>query len=988
MFEFNETIIALTDNHVITETGRVYRYFDSEYPILIGLVAIDGLNFSNYLDFSVIFDSKAPEILQFETESSIWNGNFVVNATIHDFFDYHLSITCVGSSSGIVYSDFDYSIIQIEGDLWQIILDTNQLDDGFYNISIIATDSAGNEAEKSINNLYFDNSAPEFAGLEDNIIVDDDLVYATEIAEIIYFNDKKYLNLSALDEAHDGFSWLNIDPDLYSQDGIESILMYYTNPLAYHPISIVDTLNYETLTYEISGFDGIENDTERIKLIKSIRMLNVSGHLIDKFTVLMSQDSLMLTISEDFRYLLSPENTDDIQAEFYEMKGTMPLAHDGTNSIWRLKSPGKDYFNVSSLINVNQEEEFLFWFELEDGANNVLISRKFKGIYDSEMGQEPPGTSLFKWNLGKNSTGAGIILFGSDNCLDNTIQLNITSIIPDGSGEMDVSRVMFFGSENGTNFEFLGRAIYSGTDTWSYYWNDNLLESLPPDNYQIKALLFDKSGNYLIEITEVAIFDFSEIELLTDLVFGDIFEFDVNNLENVNNISGIIENYLDDGTELWDVVAQYYNVQEKEWIPLYTDPTTIVSHGNSATYTITWDVNQDANFTDSMCNFTYEYLPLQVTPLTDSDIWGSWGKFYAGGEWQPILVSNDGSNIDVTIYEFNEENGWVVDSNASVQDVTNNIEGQVFKLDDIDGDNIDELIRFTTSRVDVIFLDENHAWNVKENIITDYNCLTFDLLYDEDTDQSLITIIQQNYTSSELFLFNYYFDPYFNLTFSKKTSCMINFVPTSIKILKNSILIGGLIKDSCYSQLLLYDFNLNLLEVTKDLILGKVSVIEFDEINGQDTIILGINRLFIGKMDAVMTLKLNSYSEEWEEYEISGFEGLKFKIYDILVISEENAKRLIVSSNTGLFETAITYTEDKSTIRSPVCFKTEVHAKSRITQKNSKYYLSLDNYPISSVQEIWYLEVGETQWQVLNSYYYEHSKFEVKLELDSITFEI
>ncbi|KKN57794.1 hypothetical protein LCGC14_0558530, partial [marine sediment metagenome] len=62
------------------------------------------------------------------------------------------------------------------------------------------------------------------------------------------------------------------------------------------------------------------------------------------------------------------------------------------------------------------------------------------------------------------------------------------------------------------------------------------------------------------------------------------------------------------------------------------------------------------------------------------------------------------------------------------------------------------------------------------------------------------------------------------------------------------------------------------------------------EINGADSIILGIERLAIGKMDAVISLRRKTGTEEWIEFEITGFDDTRFEILDLLTISDNNYK--------------------------------------------------------------------------------------------------
>ena len=93
---------------------------------------------------------------------------------------------------------------------------------------------------------------------------------------------------------------------------------------------------------------------------------------------------------------------------------------------------------------------------------------------------------------------------------------------------MDVKKVLFYGSDASDGvYDYLGRAHYSQENIWNYYWNWNpsLMPQIPLE-YWIKAIILDKAGNYLIETCNVKLYDFINIELLTDIVFGDIIEYD------------------------------------------------------------------------------------------------------------------------------------------------------------------------------------------------------------------------------------------------------------------------------------------------------------------------------------------------------------------------------------------------------------------------------------------------------------------------------
>ena len=60
--------------------------------------------------------------------------------------------------------------------------------------------------------------------------------------------------------------------------------------------------------------------------------------------------------------------------------------------------------------------------------------------------------------------------------------------------------------------------------------------------------------------TKVKIFDYSRIELLTNLVFGDILEYDSAAFDNIHYLTGLINDTMGSDA-LWDIIAEYYNLR-------------------------------------------------------------------------------------------------------------------------------------------------------------------------------------------------------------------------------------------------------------------------------------------------------------------------------------------------------------------------------------------------------------------------------------------
>ncbi|KKN19377.1 hypothetical protein LCGC14_0946350, partial [marine sediment metagenome] len=766
-----------------------------------------------------------------------------------------------------------------------------------------------------------------------------------------------------------------------------NITMYYTDTLAWYNLSISGTLDYDQFIYEIIGYNGSSD----VQDIKGIQQIKIGDYWIEEFEIILEGTSILLKIDEKYRYLLSSQNTDKIKAQLYESFESNNIVLQYNNSInkWELKSPSLNYFNISQYLNLTEGNEFLLWFKAEDSIGNVLYSHNIKGIYDNSIAQIPVGKNVFEWALGTNSTGSGIIIFGSDQYLDSTIQVNISSVLSTSMGEVDVERIMISGSPNTTKWDYVGRAYYSGEEhIWNYYWDWDLLDTIPPENYNLRILLFDRAGNFLNHTHSVKLFDYTQIELITDLVFGHIFEYNSSLFSNENLIEGEIKNYFG-SLDLWEVISQYYNPLEKVWVPMATDSATILSNGS---YSITWDIDKDSAFKASMYDFSYGYLPMQAVAIQNSDLWGSWAMFDSSGEWKPIIISDTGSNLDISVYRFNEGLGWELDSSLSIESTISSINNQVFKLWDLNKDNIYEIIRISSAQIDVIYLDANSDWVIKKNVtgLSGYTYITFDIEYDGNTANTVFIAVQED-IAGEISLWKYSFDTDYGLTYIRHEIAPTNFIPTSIKIVnffsasdRKAVLVGGLIKNSYYSQLFEYSINLELKNILHDELLGEILVIEYDEINGADSIILGIERLAIGKMDAVISLRRKTGTEAWIEFEITGFDDTRFEILDLLTISDNNLKKLIIASKTGLFSTEITFSEDTTTVTSPVVFTTDFYSKQDLSPI---YYPVIEHFeerPINTVYEVFYKLTGSSQWQKLDISRYKYARFAIQLDLLSI----
>ncbi|GAH87299.1 unnamed protein product, partial [marine sediment metagenome] len=162
--------------------------------------------------------------------------------------------------------------------------------------------------------------------------------------------------------------------------------------------------------------------------------------------------------------------------------------------------------------------------------------------------------------------------------------------------------------------------------------------------------------------------------------------------------------------------------------------------------------------------------------------------------------------IDIVIYKFDNETGYIIDQTISAElSPIATIDEQVFKLFDIDGDGISEIIRVSSGQVDVIYLDQDSKWVNKADVIgnSGYAYYSFDLFYDEDISKSVMIIVQEEISTSEFYFAKYQFNSTYDLDQLASVECPEDLIPTSIKIIENlvstgqkAILIGGRIVGS------------------------------------------------------------------------------------------------------------------------------------------------------------------------------------------------
>ncbi|MHA1336313.1 MAG: hypothetical protein ACTSPW_11285, partial [Promethearchaeota archaeon] len=479
--------------------------------------------------------------------------------------------------------------------------------------------------------------------------------------------------------------------------------------------------------------------------------------------------------------------------------------------------------------------------------------------------------------------------------------------------------------------------------------------------------LIDEAGN-IIEYPsnsgsiKTIIFDYSQIEIISDLIFNELITYNPEAF-NYINFSGNILNYINGSSEqLWDVIIQFYH-PTSGWIPLSREPgQSIILSNSSRRYTITWDIESDINIIEEIISegiYTDTITPF----LTGNELWGSWGRFSGIDVYMPIIISEQGSQLFIRTYHYN--NGWTPFSNYT----TESLSGQ-FKIADVNNDGLDELIITGANAIKIIYFDiDNFQWHEKQTYL-DYNCLSSAFIYDNTDKKGLLFLNLEN-----KFFGKYVINSDFSISSILEAEVPLHFTPTIIECIedysltnKPAVLIGGLMENSFYSQLFYYDLDLNFREILVDSVLGKISVIEYSDLEGQNAIILGLSRLEIGKMDTVMIYRLNQDLSKWEQFEIKDFESLRFRILDILSIKEENNEKLIISSNRGLYESHIQYKESLESVISPQLFLTEYYSKSDLSTVD--YSLIPNHIPVKEIKKIYYFN-GE-EWIFLSPDLYKN----------------
>jgi hypothetical protein len=232
-------------------SGDLYTFYFNDAFIAEGLTYIelncsDSNGYWNIIPFTLFIDRTKPSFTSVINDLEMFNGLYSVLVEISDASaSYELYLTCVNIESGITFSNLEYTLIETNANKWQFLMDTAQLSDGRYNVCITVVDGAGNANQYTLEDRYFDNSPPEIEEILDIVNVSSDITYNSTLSDLSYFNNDKNIAIAATDRVFDGFNWGDVSSTLGTQNGVDSILFYFTNPLSCQKITIEGQINLQ-----------------------------------------------------------------------------------------------------------------------------------------------------------------------------------------------------------------------------------------------------------------------------------------------------------------------------------------------------------------------------------------------------------------------------------------------------------------------------------------------------------------------------------------------------------------------------------------------------------------------------------------------------------------------------------------------------------------------------------------------------------------------
>ncbi|TXT67760.1 MAG: hypothetical protein BAJALOKI1v1_10023 [Promethearchaeota archaeon] len=977
-----------------TEQNNTYTFTFNDTSFTDGLYSFtlranDTLGYSSSSTFSVYLDSETPIMTNFENHFEYFSGLYHCQVSVEDDSAVRVVLDHAINLETLEHYNITFSVFKLEGEnTWDITFDTTQLPDGPYNLTLAIIDDAGNELVYVIADRVFDNSAPQLLDLYDEVYIEGELLYSSDLDDIVYFNDQKYLFLEAVD-------------NIYGEN--ITVEMHYSSPLELYSMQIEGSLDYNILSYKIIGYGSIYTE---ISQIIDIERLYIDGTDV-AFTIDRTDEDFYIEISEDYQYLLTSENSESITGDLYIYRESIPLNYNTSKELWELTTPTQSYFNISEHMSIQFGDTFLFWYSLEDGVENRLLTSRYTGVYDNYMGLIDPDASFMLFPFA-NIDNEGILIFGADNALYHTVFLNLSHIVPSSSQTLDVARAYLYGS-NTAEFSTvmpLGQAYQYYDDIWACAWNINDWDEgqIPSDIYYLKVLLVDNAGNYLSQINLTHIFNYEHIELISDVVFGDIFEFDANSPFNVYELTGAINTA--NNTELMSVICSYYSATQNQWIPIQTTSSELTVAGEYSTFNITWDMNYDYSFLNTLYTQSYAYLPMRiVNPFEIDTVWGSWGVFTDASytESQPILLINNSGALDIQIFTFDPASGWLLNTTLStVIDSISYSESDSYRVFDINHDGISEIIRLTPSSLDLMYYNHSSGWTIQENVTntapTDI-LLTYDLFYDESLGTTSCIVAYEH--DSEYYLARYQINATIDEQIIIDTTYVSSYecekMPTSVAFVENfnyasgiEIIVSKLDTGTYHSEVLKFNYDLSSSEPLYQNILGRIILIEHHLIDGYHTLFLGTDRYRIGKRDTVFALKYDFAMNAYVRYEITEIDATQLELIDIMAMKTETLDSLIMATDSGLFETIIDYTTDTDTIYDPCSFNTEIFSKTQLNIMGPALnpIIDVEFSPISDIISISYDLDNGYGWQPLGSEYYYYSPYSIKLLLSALWNEL
>jgi len=138
---------------------------DGIYNISVNATDSQGLTNISVINVSITIDrTKANVTIVVPANDSTQSGNMLINASVNDTTSKVLNATFrLTTSEGTTITDWLYAELNsgtIDQGYWNTTFDTTSVVDGEYNVTINATDFAGNQQLVNISQITINNDAP------------------------------------------------------------------------------------------------------------------------------------------------------------------------------------------------------------------------------------------------------------------------------------------------------------------------------------------------------------------------------------------------------------------------------------------------------------------------------------------------------------------------------------------------------------------------------------------------------------------------------------------------------------------------------------------------------------------------------------------------------------------------------------------------------------------------------------------------------------